>query len=412
MKVVTTYLVKENVMKILLPIVLFSLILISCQSKSEQKSEILKYQIASKQDKSFMNNTRMVYKIMLDVDSLPKDVEMLNTAGSLWENGNKNWKEFSILVYLPGMNTESIEYGTGNFNKDGLLSFFKNEGALLGTRWETKKIEVPIKETRVSNLKEYKIDLSATDAGENKVIINVKTNFPDGTNMSLSIYRIFYTKGDTTSYIGELGDEDFSVINGNFEMSLIINDTEWYNKRQRLIKDLPNDFSPIAKISNKITIDVLYTPAVPQPANVLEVLGTRGEFVTGEGSEHFGTGTLGRLTLFRVSKKLSFPMEGRVKKSPEYTNYQSLKVNATYAISKETPLMPEFEPSDPLAAMNNVKYLQSGSRIRILSIKTKYNSPWYEVQAKSKTGEGIGKGWINSTALIGQDILVITGIKE
>ena len=34
----------------------------------------------------------------------------------------------------------------------------------------------------------------------------------------------------------------------------------------------------------------------------------------------------------------------------EYVNYQSLKVNETYAISKETPLMPEFEPSDPISS--------------------------------------------------------------
>ncbi|MDO9340606.1 MAG: hypothetical protein Q7T72_08790, partial [Bacteroidales bacterium] len=253
---------------------------------------------------------RMVYRIILDVNSLPSDEEMKNTAINIWGNGNKNWKEFTVFQYLPDMNTEIPAYGVGEFNEDGLVRFYNNEYALIGTKWEIKKIEEPIKEIPVAKLKEYKIELFAINIGERKVEINIITNFPNGTNLSLSIYRIFYVKGDTTSYIGELGDKDFSVKNGKFETIIdIINDTEWYNERQRLVKALPNDFQPISKISDKITINVMYTPAVPQPANVLEILGTRGEFVTGKGAEKFGTGTLGRLTSFSISKEFNFPFK-------------------------------------------------------------------------------------------------------
>ena len=85
---------------------------------------------------------------MLDVDSLPSDEEMRNTATSIWENGNKDWKEFSVSLYLSDMNAESTEYAIGNFNKDGLLSFFKYKGALSGTKWEIKKIETPIEKSK------------------------------------------------------------------------------------------------------------------------------------------------------------------------------------------------------------------------------------------------------------------------
>jgi len=421
MKTVTTYLVKKIVMKRLLPIVLFCLILISCQtnSNSKQKSEILKYQIAKIQDSSSMNVPKMVYRIMLYVDSLPTEFEMRNTATYLWENGNKNLEEFTVFLYLPYMSIESTAFRVAEFSKDGLVRYNKNDDALFGTKWETKveKEGKEIKLTRINDgeikeiadtrIKEYKIDLSAIDAGERKVKINITTNFPDGTNLSLWINRDYYVKGKNEPNGGELGSKDFFIKNGRFETIVIINDTEWYNRYQKIAKAIPDDFPPISKIPDKITINVMYTPAVPQPANVVEILGTRGEFVSGKGAEKFGTGTLGRLTSFHVSKELSFPMEGRVEKSLKYANYQSLKINETYAISKETPLMPEFEPSDPLAAMNNIKYLQAGSRIRILSIKDKYNFPWYEVQAMNKFGESVGEGWINSNALIGQDILVI-----
>ena len=422
MKTVTIFSVKKNAMKNLLSIVLISLILISCKtdSNSKQKSEILKYQIAMAQDISIMNNPRMVYRIMLDVDTIPTNIEMRNTASYLWENGNKNWKEFTVFLYLPYMSIESTAYAFGEFNTNGLVTFTTNEAALYGTKWENKEIKEDLKEiklTRINDgeikeipdtrIKEYKIEISVTNAGERRVRININTNFPDGTNLFLSTYRIYYTKGDTIGYGGDLPEKVFSVKDGKYETIMLINDKEWYDRYQSIAKIEPSDFPQITKISDKITINVMYTAARNQPVNVTEILGTRGEFVTGKGSEHFGTGTAGRLTALSASKEFYFPMDGRVEPPPEYANYQSLKVNVTYSISKETPLAPQFEPSDPLAAISKIIYLQAGSRIRILSIEDKNNSPWYEVQAMSKMGKSIGKGWINSTALMGQGIIVI-----
>jgi len=242
--------------------------------------------------------------------TLPTEIEMRNTANYLWGYGNKNWKEFTVFIYLPYMNTESTAYGVGEFNNDGLVSFTKNEDALYGTKWEIKKPKEPVKEIPVEKLKEYRIELSAINAGGRKIRINISTNFPDRTNFSLYINRNFYKKGDTETYIEELFDKDFSIKNGKFEILVdIINETAWYNEVQREIRALPNDIKPISKISDKININVLYTAAELQPANVLEILGTKGEYVTGKGAEKFGTGTAGRLTSFSASKELYLPFK-------------------------------------------------------------------------------------------------------
>lgn len=116
-------------------------------------------------------------------------------------------------------------------------------------------------------------------------------------------------KRENKTYMGDLGDKDFSVKNGKFETIIIINDTEWYNRYQKADNTIPDDFPPISKIFDKITINVIYTVAAPQPANVLEILGTKGEYVTGKGAEKFGTGTAGRLTSFSVSKGLYLPFK-------------------------------------------------------------------------------------------------------
>jgi CxxC motif-containing protein len=212
-------------------------------------------------------------------------------------------------MYLPGMNTEAAAYCLGEFNTNGLVTFTKNEYALIGTKWEIKKTAAPVKEIPVEKLKEYKIELSATNEGEKKVKINITTNFPDGTNFSLWLNRNYYVKGEKEPNGGELGDKELSVKNGKIETIVTINDTEWYNRYQKVAKAIPNDFPPIVKISDIIDINVMYTPARTQPENVVKILGTRGEFVTGKGAKKFGTGTLGQLTSFSVSKELNMPFK-------------------------------------------------------------------------------------------------------
>lgn len=77
--------------------------------------------------------------------------------------------------------------------------------------------------------------------------------------------------------------------------------------------------------------------------------------------------------------------------------YEHLQVGQEYQLSKETPLMPELEPTDPFAALQQIKYIPVGGTIKILQVATKQGSPWYYVNVA-----GIGLGWINSIALMGQ----------
>ena len=246
-------------MKNILKGAMISLAIIVCSSNLELNSQVLKYRITKKEDISFMGTSRMVYRIILEVSSVPTEKELKNTATQIWGNGNKTWQEFTVFMYMPEMDIESTAFGVGEFRPNGLLRFNRNEYTLTGTKWETKKTPQPVKETTPSKLKEYKIDISAINIGESKVKINIATNFPDGTNLFLSIYRIYFVKGDTETYTGDLGEKVFSVKNGQFETIMTISDTEWYNRYQKVVKSIPNDFPPISKISENIFIDVMYT---------------------------------------------------------------------------------------------------------------------------------------------------------
>jgi hypothetical protein len=273
-------------------------------SNTEQKPKILNYTISEKQDISYLNTPRMVYRIILNVDSIPTEKDMKNTAISIWEYGNKNWKEFTTFLYLPEMNTGMMAFGMGEFNQKGLVKFEKNEISLYGTKWEIKETKKIEKEIPASKLKEYVLDLSTSKVSEREIKISIKTDFPNGANFLVSVGRTHFLKGKEEKYSGEIYNKDFSVNQGKIETTVNIDDSKWYNEHQRLVKALPDDILPIAKISDNISISVLFSPKREQSDKVLKILGVNGEYVTGTGAEKkYG------FTTYRVSKEIKIPFQ-------------------------------------------------------------------------------------------------------
>lgn len=252
---------------------------------------------------------RMVYRIVLDVNYLPTEEEMKKTAINIWENGNKNWEEFTVFIYMPEQITDGPAFGIAEFNQIRLVSFISSESTLYGTKWEIKKTKKETEEVPSAKLKEYFINLSATKISESEIKINIETDFPDGTNFFVRVYRIHYLKGENEAYSGDFFNMDLSVKQGKIGTTVKINDSKWYNEHQKLVKEFPDDIKSIAKISDNITISVLYSAARTQSNDVKKILGTRGEFVTGKGADKFGTGSAGQITTFWVFKEINFPFQ-------------------------------------------------------------------------------------------------------
>jgi len=94
---------------------------------------------------------------------------------------------------------------------------------------------------------------------------------------------------------------------------------------------------------------------------------------------------------------------GHHRESPE-VDPRHLRKGRAYTVSKETPLMPSHNPADPIAAIQQMKRIPAGGRFRIIGQIQKRNKPWYEVTAWDSKRKKIGRGWINSIALVGQDL--------
>ena len=83
-----------------------------------------------------------------------------------------------------------------------------------------------------------------------------------------------------------------------------------------------------------------------------------------------------------------------------------VEIGEAYVVSEQTPLMPSHSPADPIAAVQRMKQIPRGGRIRVIDNYNEYSKPWFKVTAYDDESERIGTGWINSVALFGQKLKV------
>ncbi|MEE8277618.1 MAG: hypothetical protein V3R89_02740 [Thermoanaerobaculia bacterium] len=100
-------------------------------------AEPLPYSVVKRRDVSYATTKRMVYRVVVRTDVLPDPAHLRATGEAIWEKGNRGWDEFTVFLYLPGMNTDDIAYGVAEFDPGGLRKFRVQELALVGTRWRS-----------------------------------------------------------------------------------------------------------------------------------------------------------------------------------------------------------------------------------------------------------------------------------
>ncbi len=93
------------------------------KSSAKKSGGTLKYEIVDKEDISYQGTPRMVYRVVVQVNQKPSENELKKTAKQIWKKHGKGWEEFTVFIYLPGMDTNDAAYGAGEFKSYGLKEF-------------------------------------------------------------------------------------------------------------------------------------------------------------------------------------------------------------------------------------------------------------------------------------------------
>ncbi len=230
--------------------------------------------------------------------------------------------------------------------------------------------------------------------------LSIDTDLPDNTVVMVSVSRIYLTKGDTETYIESYFSERSTIGKWRLKHSISLASEDWektLRETQERLSRIGLGFEVIS-ISDMVEVGMVVPVNQPDPK-----FGHRNKNLTGKAVEIDGP-----LRIVRDEIEFNYPLEApSVKKSPVPSLHpEQLEIGRAYVVSKQTPLMPSHSPDDPIAAMQLVKQIPEGGGFKIIEVYKGKVNPWYKVIAFDQNTEEIGRGWINSVALYGQQLKV------
>ena len=230
-----------------------------------------------------------------------------------------------------------------------------------------------------------------------KLDVSVDTDLPDNTVVMVSVSRSYLEKGNTARYSVDYFSEKSNVGKWKSKHRISVDSEKWKSalrEKQEKMSRLGLGFD-VASTSEKIAVRMVVPINQPDPR-----FGKLNSKLTGKAV--IATG----LRVVKDEIKIDYPLDSApVGKSPfPSLNPLELEVGQTYIVTKQTPLMPSHSPADPIAALQKMKQIPQGGGFKVLDAFDKKGNPWYKVRAFDQRKKQIGAGWINSTALFGQQL--------
>ena len=243
-----------------------------------------------------------------------------------------------------------------------------------------------------------------------QVKVFLQTDLPDNARVGLMVYRSCDGNDNKVYSIPYFRKtiEAATLKDGvNVNLAKIIWDRQYQNTLRRL-KNGNRNFK-VKKFSNDITV-YCYLGASQKNSS----FGSRNVNLKGRAVHK------GRFNSVSAKKTFSYPLtltpnENEVvdKKEPENNSNDSieiekLKVGIGYIISRKVPLYPALVNKNTAIIPENVKSIPSNGIFIVKDVKTNdRNIVWYKVEAYNAEDKKIGDGWINSMALVRQELAII-----
>lgn len=226
---------------------------------------------------------------------------------------------------------------------------------------------------------------------------SVDTDLPNNAVVMVGVSRSYLEKGNPDRYSVDYFSEKSTIGKWKSEHSISIASEDWKTAlrvKQEEMSRIGLGFD-VASISDKITVSMVVPINQPDPK-----FGDQNQNLTGKAVRTKG------IRVVEDEIEIDYPLNAPpVGKSPfPSLNPLELEIGQAYVVSKQTPLMSSHSPADPIAAIQQVKQIPKGGGFKVLEVYKEKNNPWYKVTAFNQSTEAIGTGWINSTALLGQQL--------
>jgi len=232
---------------------------------------------------------------------------------------------------------------------------------------------------------------------EEYLALSLITDLPDDTDITISVSRSYILKENSERYSVDYYESKTTAKELRSERKINISNDDWQKK---LAADLKQKATFGVGTTYKSIDDTVWILVLAPARQTNPSFGKWNSNLSGK------MVSKGTFKIVKSEISLPLPMAGETS-IPSFTNATSLKPSQKYIVPKRIPLMSEFNPNDYLKAVSTSIWLEPGYTIRVITISKKHNTPWYEVQASNDKNVDIGRGWINSTALLGQTIRLV-----
>lgn len=207
---------------------------------------------------------------------------------------------------------------------------------------------------------EISYQLDGTD-----LLLSIDTDLPDEGELSVTVNRVYYEKGNDSAYSRNYFSEFEPVANWREPRRISLDAEAWkanlrahQNQMAKLGEDLAFEVDRIEP-----NVEVRAVLHVNQDA--LQFGGRGNPNLTGMAVTEFGNGKI-----VEAEVEIPYPLDGPAPMGgSRYVSRGTLQPGSSYRLSGGTPLMSEFNPSDPLAALERTKQLTPGTEVRVTDVR-------------------------------------------
>lgn len=236
------------------------------------------------------------------------------------------------------------------------------------------------------------------------LLLSLRTDLPETTALMVTVGRRYWREGSSDAYGHSYRSEKTTV--GAWEGGphrVPIDDEVWQDSlraHQRLMARFQEPYE-VRRILDSVHVGFTVPVNQDDPR-----FGSRNENLVGEAVRTEGLRVV--TDRFRVAK----PFGGEPATSP-WVSWTALRPGHTYVLGDRVPVSPMCEmdsAEETMDAIEQVYVVEKGAVITVREINEggcpdgRGSHPWYRARITGPDGARLGTGWINSAALIGQDI--------